>query len=151
MQSKILKFRPDRNTGLKQRFSKRVLRDNLEGWLFLLPIVLSVLIFTVYPLYDSLLLSFREWNPFGVDKYVGFANFTRVFSDRVFLGALKNAVLYALLTVPAGLIWGIGVAILLQNIRWRGFFRSLYFLPTITSSVAVAIFWSLIFKVIMAF
>lgn len=146
MRSKILKFLPDRNTSLKQRFSKRVLRDNLEGWLFLLPIVVSVIIFTIYPLYESLLLSFREWNPFGVDKYVGLANFTKVFSDRVFLGALKNAVLYALLTVPAGLIWGIGVAILLQNIRWRGFFRSLYFLPTITSSVAVAIFWSLIFQ-----
>jgi multiple sugar transport system permease protein len=130
----------------KMRISRRVLRDNIEGWLFLSPVVISVLVFTVYPLYQSLRLSFREWNPLGADTYVGLANYRALFSDWVFLLSYKNALYYALLTVPAGLVWGIGLAIALQNVRWRAFFRALYFLPTVTSSSAVAVFWSLIYQ-----
>jgi multiple sugar transport system permease protein len=69
-----------------------------------------------------------------------------LFKDKLFLLAYKNALVYALYTVVAGLIWGIGTALALQNLKWRGFFRALYFLPTITSSVAVAMFWSLIYQ-----
>lgn len=128
------------------RISKRVFQDNLDGYLFIAPILLSVLVFTVYPLFSSFTLSFKEWNPFGVDRFIGFENYLSVFKDKVFLNSMSNALLYAVYTVLAGLVWGIGVAIALQNVRWRGFFRSLYFLPTVTSNVAVAIFWGLIYQ-----
>jgi multiple sugar transport system permease protein len=128
------------------RISPRRLRDNVSGWLFIAPLWFSVLVFTAYPLYASLRLSFREWNPLGLDEYVGLANYKELLHDWVFWLAYKNALYYALLTIPAGLVWGIAVAFALQNIRWRGFLRALYFMPTVTASVAIAIFWSLIFQ-----
>ena len=144
---------PATRTGFFQRLihrrihiSRTALRNNVAGWLFLTPILISVLIFTVYPLYRSFLLSFREWNPLGMDKFVGLANYIALSKDFLFVQAYKNALAYALYTVVAGLIWGIATALALQNIKLRGFFRALYFLPTITSSVAVAMFWSLIYQ-----
>jgi len=129
-----------------RRISKRVLRDNIDGWLFILPVIISLLVFTVYPLSWSLVLSFREWNPLGLDKFVGLANYRAILHDKLLFQSLIHVLVYALYTIPAGLIWGIGVALALQNIRWRGFFRALYFLPTITSSIAISVVWSLIFQ-----
>lgn len=126
--------------------SRRVLMDNISGWLFILPVLLSVLIFTLYPLVESFRLSFRKWSPLGVDEYVGLANYQALLHDKVFLQSYKNALLYAAITIPLGLVWGIGVALALQNIKWRGFFRALYFLPTVTSIVAVATVWRLIYE-----
>jgi multiple sugar transport system permease protein len=128
------------------RISRRVLRDNIEGWLFILPVVISLLVFTAYPLYWSFILSFHEWNPFGQDKFIGLANYQALLSDKLFFQSLLHVLAYALFTIPAGLVWGIAVAMALQNIRWRGFFRALYFLPTVTSTIAIAVVWSLIFQ-----
>jgi len=129
-----------------RRISKRVLRENIDGWLFILPVVISLLVFTAYPMYWSLVLSFREWNPLGQDKFIGLANYQAILNDKLFFQALGHVLIYALYTIPAGLVWGIGVALALQNIRWRGFFRALYFLPTVTSSIAISVVWSLIFQ-----
>jgi multiple sugar transport system permease protein len=129
-----------------RRISKRAVRDNIEGWLFILPVVISVGVFTVYPLFWSLILSFREWNPLGQDKFVGLENYQALFKDKLFFLSMRHVLVYALFTIPAGLVWGISVALALQNIRWRGFFRALYFLPTITSSIAISVVWSLIFQ-----
>ena len=128
------------------KISRTALANNIAGWLFISPVVALVLIFTVYPLYRSIILSFREWNPLGMDTYVGLANYAAILKDHLFLTAYKNALAYALYTVVAGLIWGVATALALQNIKYRGFFRALYYLPTITSSVAVALFWSLIYQ-----
>jgi multiple sugar transport system permease protein len=129
-----------------RRISKRVLRDNIDGWLFILPVVISMLVFTAYPMYWSLVLSFREWNPLGQDKFIGLANYQALLNDKLLFMSLQHVLVYALYTIPAGLVWGIGVAMALQNIRWRGFFRALYFLPTVTSSIAISVIWSLIFQ-----
>jgi multiple sugar transport system permease protein len=129
-----------------RRISRRVLQENIEGWLFILPVVLSLLIFTAYPLYWSLILSFREWNPLGQDQFIGLANYKALLNDKLLFQSLQHVLVYALYTIPAGLIWGIGVALALQNIRWRAFFRALYFLPTVTSSIAISVVWSLIFQ-----
>lgn len=126
--------------------SRRRLMENMSGWLFIAPLWILVAIFTAFPLYDSLRLSFRKWNPLGLDEYVGLANYQELANDWVFWLAYKNALYYALYTIPAGLVWGIAVALALQNIRWRAFLRALYFMPTVTSSVAIAIFWALIFQ-----
>jgi multiple sugar transport system permease protein len=129
-----------------RRISKRVLQENIEGWLFILPVVISLLVFTAYPLIWSLVLSFHEWNPLGEDKFVGLANYRALIDDHLLFQALGHVLAYALYTIPAGLIWGISVAMALQNVRWRGFFRALYFLPTVTSTIAISVIWSLIFQ-----
>lgn len=129
-----------------RRISRRVVRDNIQGWLFIMPVVISLLVFTAYPLIWSLVLSFQEWNPLSPDKFVGLANYRALLNDRLFFRSLGHVLVYALYTIPAGLIWGIAVALALQNIRWRGFFRALYFLPTVTSTIAISVVWSLIFQ-----
>ena len=129
-----------------QRFSRRVLRDNIQGWLFIMPVVISQLVFAAYPLIWSLVLSFHEWNPLGPDKFVGLVNYQALFDDKLFFQSLGHVLVYALYTIPAGLIWGIVVALALQNIHWRGFFRALYFLPTVTSTIAISVVWSIIFQ-----
>ena len=53
---------------------------------------------------------------------------------------------YAAITIPLGLVWGMSVALAVQHIRGRAFFRALYFLPTVTSSVAIAIVWSFAYQ-----
>lgn len=129
-----------------RRVSPQKIRDNIAGWLFIAPAMLWVLVFTAYPLVYSFYLSFRDWNPLFQDEYVGLANYEALFRDAVFIQSYKNALIYAALTIPAGLIWGIAVALAVQNIRGRGFFRALYFLPTVTSTIAIAVFWSLIYQ-----
>jgi multiple sugar transport system permease protein len=122
--------------------TKRRWSENITGLLFVAPVFLWVLVFTAYPLASSLWLSFHDWNPFGTNVYIGLANYKELLHDRVFFLAYKNALVYAALGIPAGLIWGIAVALAVQNIRWKAFFRALYFLPTVTSTVAIGIFWS---------
>ena len=131
---------------LRARLPETTRRDNIAGWLFITPVLLWLLVFTAFPLVYSLYLSFREWNPLFLDDYVGLANYAELMQDRVFLTAYRNALVYAALTIPAGLVWGIAVALAVQRIRGRAFFRALYFLPTVTSSVAIAIVWSLVYQ-----
>ena len=101
-----LTTKEDRPWRLFPRISKRVLQDNIDGWLFIAPILLSALVFTVYPIFRSLDLSFRDWNPLGQDTFIGLDNYRMLFQDRVFVIAMKNVLVYALYTIPAGLIWG---------------------------------------------
>jgi len=131
---------------LRARLPETSRRDNIAGWLFITPVLLWLLVFTAFPLAYSLYLSFREWNPLFMDEYVGLANYAELMQDKVFLKAYRNALVYAALTIPAGLVWGIAVALAVQRIRGRAFFRALYFLPTVTSSVAIAIVWSLVYQ-----
>src|SRR5262245_41008309 len=122
MKSETIKQAPLRGRPLKLvadkfHISRRRLHDNISGWLFIAPVLLWVLVFTAYALYASLRLSFREWNPLGMDEFVGLANYRELFTkDWVFWLAYKNALYYALLTISAGLVWGIAVALALQNI-----------------------------------
>jgi multiple sugar transport system permease protein len=130
----------------RPRPSRRRVRENLLGWLFIAPNMIWVAVFTLYPLYDSLRLSFREWNPIGVDKYVGIANYRELAHDWVFILSYKNALYYAALTISMGLIWAIATSLAVQNVRWRAFFRAVFFLPTVTSSVAIAVFWGWMYQ-----
>lgn len=129
-------------TRLRSRLPVTNRRDNIAGWLFISPVLLWILVFTAYPLISSLYLSFREWDPLFTDEYVGLANYAELMEDRIFLKAYQNALVYAAITIPLGLVWGMSVALAVQHIRGRAFFRALYFLPTVTSSVAIAIVWS---------
>lgn len=142
--------RPARNLASifsrRPRITRRRLRENITGWLFVAPVFVWALVFTAYPLVSSLRLSFYEWNPFGTNLFIGLANYRELLHDRVFILAYKNALYYAALGIPAGLVWGIAVALAVQNIRGRAFFRALFFLPTVTSSAAIGIFWSWIYQ-----
>ncbi|MFF0311098.1 carbohydrate ABC transporter permease [Streptosporangium sp. NPDC004379] len=120
---------------------------NRDGWwaaLFLAPQVLGLLAFLVFPLGFAVVLAFMRWDGLGEKSWVGFDNFAAQLTDPEFGTAVWNTVKLALLTVPAGLALALLVALALNNVRGRTFYRVVYFLPVVTSSVAVAVMWQVI-------
>ncbi|MGE6227680.1 carbohydrate ABC transporter permease [Paenibacillus chitinolyticus] len=94
----------------------------------------------IVPIVYSFLVGFREWDLLSEEKpFVGFSNYVALYHDPVFLTSLRNTVIYVLIGVPGQLAAGLAVALLLRRIiRFRAFFRTVYFLPYVTSVVAVS-------------
>ena len=116
------------------------------GYAFLAPSFLVLLIFIFVPLAFSLYLSFHQWNVISsVKPFVGLANFEALLGDRLFWKAFVNTAVYTL-HVPAGMGLALGIAVLLnQDIRGVNLWRALFFLPSISSIVAVAMVWQWIY------
>ncbi|GHH67137.1 ABC transporter permease [Streptosporangium violaceochromogenes] len=118
-----------------------------DGWwavFFLAPQVLGLLVFLVFPLGFAVVLAFMKWDGLGEKTWVGFDNFAAQLADPEFGTALWNTVKLAFLTVPVGLGLALLLAVALNQIRGKTFYRVVYFMPVITSSVAVAVMWQLI-------
>ncbi len=121
------------------------------GWLFISPWLIGFAALTLGPMVASLLLSFTSWSamsPISNAAAVGTANYRQLLTDDpTFYQSLKVTFYFVVLAVPLGQIAALGVA-LLMNMRVRGitFFRTLYFVPTVVSGVALAVLWLQIFN-----
>src|SRR4028119_1955920 len=124
-----------RSTGNRKLL--RTLRKEWTAYLFLAPSLLQFAVLTIFPVVFSFYLSFHEWNILEPEKpYVGLDNYTRLFGDRRVRQAIFNTIYYTVVSVPATLFCGLLVALLLSNaIRGRGLFRTMYYLPGVTSAV----------------
>ncbi|RKX34701.1 MAG: ABC transporter permease [Verrucomicrobia bacterium] len=120
----------------------------LKGYGFILPWLLGFILLTAGPMAYSLYLSFTASNLLSPPQWVGLENFQRMlFEDPLFYRSLLNTAIYAGLSVPLGLILSIGLALLLNApVRGIGFFRTLFFFPSVTNMVAVAVLWMWIFN-----
>jgi multiple sugar transport system permease protein len=119
----------------------------LSGYLFLLPALLIILVFRTYPIIQAIQMSVYEWGLAGPLKRIGFDNFARLFVDPKFYQSLGNTTWYLVLVVPATILISIFVAVLLnQRIRGRSVYRTLYYLPVVTSIVAISVVWKWIFN-----
>ena len=122
-------------------------REALVGYLFLSPWILGFLIFLVGPMVASIYLSLTEYKVIKLPVWVGLANYVRMFSDRLFYHSMKVTVTYTALSVPLGIVAALGVAVLLnQRIVASGLFRTIFYLPSVISGVAVAIVFAWIFN-----
>lgn len=112
------------------------------------PWVIGFLVFTAYPLLYSFYLSFTENNLFGRTKWVGLDNYIYLFTtDYEFWPSVRITLLYALLSLPIGVIGALLIAMLLNNkIKGIGLFRTIYFLPAVLPEVAVALLWRWMFN-----
>jgi len=115
-------------------------------YIFLIPFFLNVAIFSAFPLGFGLYMSFTDWNPFmsiTEARFVGFANYVRALTnDPVYLLSIKNAFVYVLYE-PICILIGFFFAIVLNTaIKGRSLFRTIFFIPVITSTVAIAIVWN---------
>ena len=136
------------------RLSKRISlmdikkQEELTGWLCVVPIVLGILIFQVYPLLFSLFASFTTWDLITKPKFVGFDNFVALFtSDLFFLKALSNTTIYALGVVfPTAALALIFAVLLNLEIKGRFIYRSIYFIPVVAPLVSIAILWEWIYE-----
>ena len=113
----------------------------------LLPSLVVFALFTVYPVIYSLYLSFFDCSLLGGPRtFVGLGNYAKMFANADFRVSMANTVKYAVGTVPVGAALSMLAAVLLnQKIRGRGFYRVAYFMPVVTSMVAVAIVWTWMF------
>lgn len=122
-------------------------RSILVGWSFILPNFVGFALFTLIPVIAAFGLAFMKWDGFNDPEFVGIHNFIRLFRDDNFRIALLNTVLYAAGHVPLTLAFALGLALLLnQKLRGIAFFRVAIFFPYITSLVAIAIVWNMLFN-----
>ena len=128
--------------------SRRPWRDDLVGWTFAAPFVILFGIFLAFPILASFVLSFTSFglkdlaNPVG-STVVGLKNYVDLFSDPVFWTALFNTFYFVIVGVPLTLVFGLLIATALNRgvSRFRTVFRVGYYLPVITSIVAIAVVW----------
>lgn len=121
-------------------------KHNLTGWAFLAPGALLILVMSFIPMIRALLLSFQT----GVGanmKPCSILNYTRMFQDKVFLQSVKNTFFYLIIQVPIMLIFALILASILNNkdLKFKGLFRTMIFLPCATSLVAYAIIFRSLF------
>ena len=133
--------------GLTSR-QKRVIRDNLTGYAFVLPNLIGYSIFVFIPVCFSFVLSVMQWDGSQAPmKFVGLANFAQIFSDDVFVKSFFNTIEYAAMTVVPTLVLSLLLAVLLNSkIKGIALFRTSFFFPYIASIVAVGAVWNMLFQ-----
>lgn len=114
--------------------------DVLFAFALIAPLMIGLIIFYIYPIFRTVFYSFTKWGKFGGYTLIGTANYEKMISDGQVWSALGNTLLYAVLAVPISIILAIFFASLLNSgIRGIGIYRTIYFLPAVTMSAAVAI------------
>lgn len=131
----------------KSKTAHKLRRKNtLTAFSFILPNFIGFFIFTLIPVIFSFALAFMKWDSFSTPEFVGLKNFTKMIGDDTFWISLKNTFLYTIGVVPLTLICSLGLAILLnKKIRGMKFFRTAFFFPYVTSLVAIAVVWNMLF------
>ncbi|HEX3814188.1 MAG TPA: sugar ABC transporter permease [Mycobacteriales bacterium] len=122
-------------------------REAIACYIFMTPAILGMLLFSIGPMIASLLLSFTQYDMLTAPSWVGLANYRQLVHDDLFLKSLRVTAIYSFVTVPLILVLSFVLATMLnQKIRGMAFFRSLYYLPTVMSGVAVAMLWRWMFN-----
>ena len=126
----------------QERYEERL------AWLFVLPVVLGIAIFQVYPTLFSLYVSLTRWNLLNPPRWVGLRNYTDLFTtDRFFFQTMRNTGTYTLGVVVPAMILALFFAILLnQEIEGKYIYRAIYFIPVIAPAVAVALLWGWLYE-----
>ncbi len=131
----------------KKKIAKRQWKEWGEGYLFIAPLLFGIFVFYIFPFIQNFWFSFNEVNKFNVATFYGLNNYLEMCKDKELWKALGNTLLYVGLTVPLGLMLSLFVAALLNTkIKGTSFYRTIYFLPSVTMSAAVAMVWKWIYN-----
>jgi multiple sugar transport system permease protein len=123
------------------------LRDPVTGLLFVLPVLVLFLIFRIFPTLGAAGMSLTNWNIGGEWDVVGADNYVRLWNDPNFWASLRVTLVYAAIFVPLTVLVSLGTALLLNAVIFmRGLFRSMLFLPYVTSFVFAGIIWRWIYE-----
>jgi multiple sugar transport system permease protein len=122
-------------------------REAMHAYVFMSPVIIGLLLFTLGPVLVSLGLSFTEYNLLSDPKWIGVENYIKMYGEKLFWQSLRVSAIYSVVSVPLGLVLALFLAILLnQKIRGMYVFRAVYYLPTVISGVGVAMLWRWIFN-----
>ncbi len=130
---------------LTDRFTERQ-REEIAGWTFASPWIIGFILLTALPMIASAVIAFTDWNVIQPMQWVGLKNIQQATTDPLVWQSLKVTTIYAFVSVPLQVVFGLAVALLLNsNIRGLRFYRTIYFLPSVLSGVAVALLWRWIY------
>lgn len=116
-------------------------------YLFILPNMVLFLVFMIIPLLMSFYYSFTRWNGLGSPVFIGLKNYTKLFTDSIFLQSVWNTFRFSLLTVPLLVVMALAFAIFLnQNLRFKGVYRTVLYLPSVVSNVAAGMIFIWLFN-----
>ena len=128
----------------------RQARENVAGYLFIMPNLLGVGLFTLFPILFSLVLVFADWDylkGFSGISWAGLDNFAELGQDEKFGKALFNTIYFTVVAVPLSMVLGAAAAIVLNShVYLKSLIRVLFFLPYVSSVVAVGIVWSVLYN-----
>jgi multiple sugar transport system permease protein len=131
----------------RRRSTRQGRQEARAGYLFLLPNFLGFLAFSLLPIAACLALTFTKWNLILPPKFSGGKNYSQLVSDALFWKTLGNTAYYTVGAVPVAVFLAFWLALLLnRGFRGTKFFRTIYFLPYVTLTVAIAIVWSWIYN-----
>ena len=125
----------------------KIKKKNIIPWLFIAPALIFILCFSIYPLIETIYLSFMTTKR-GDIVFAGLQNFKRLLSDQYFYTSLKNSLIYLIIQVPIMTLLAILLAMALHNgiTKLKGLFRTIYFIPFIVESVAYSLIFVLLFQ-----
>ncbi|WP_082805112.1 carbohydrate ABC transporter permease [Neobacillus novalis] len=132
----------------KKRYMSEEKKDMISGYLYIAPFFIIFAVIGLYPVLFSIFLGFQKWNGLSPMTFVGFANFKIVLTDPLFWKSVYNTIVIGLMGTAPQLVFGIIFAYLLNLafLKLKNFFRVTIFLPYITSMVAVALIFSVLFS-----
>ena len=135
-----------------KRFLNKIKFDKWKGWFYLSPCIVLLLVFTGWPIVNTLAMAFQngydtmEWIS-GVDFTIGIDNFLKVVSYSGFKDCLFNTILLCVITVPVSTILALLIAVCLNSIKFLSrFLQTIYFLPYVTNTLAVGLVFMILFK-----
>ncbi len=125
---------------------KKNLRLSIIPYLFLIPYLFAFIAFRFGPSIAGFVVSLTRWNIIGTPKFIGFENYLELFSDPSFITSLVNTLYFMVLTVPALIVLGLLIALLVdQNLKGRTLTRTFVFMPYVIMSTVVGVIWMWIF------
>ncbi|MDZ4717411.1 MAG: sugar ABC transporter permease [Roseiflexaceae bacterium] len=132
---------------VRPRFGPQARHEERMFYLFISPWLIGFILFWAGPIIASFVLSFTNWNLLGDPQWVGFANYTKMSTDKFFAIALVNTLYYGIGSVILGVAVAFMLALLLnQKVYGQAMFRTVFYLPSVVSGIAVALLWLNIFN-----
>ena len=126
----------------RKKASKRQKKDWIAAYILIAPVTIGLLVFYIWPFIQNFWFSFNDVNKFNMSTFVGLENYKEMLGDKEVWRTFGNTLKYVIVTVPLGLFLSILLAALLNaKIRGKSIYRTLYFLPSVTMSAAVAMVW----------
>jgi len=127
-------------------------RHSLDGYLMILPSYLIYFIFVFIPIIITIYLGFTNYDSYKTLDWVGLRNYFRLFQDPVFLISARNTVVYSICVIVPQIVIGLVMAVFLnQEMAGRGFFRVSFYIPNVTSMVAISMVWLWIYDPTVGF
>jgi len=131
-----------RDLDKKAKINKKDLNDYCWAYLMIAPTIIGLIILNIWPLIQTIYLSFNTTSDFGTNQWIGLDNYKHMLSDATVWHATLNTLEYTAISVPVGVILSLGIAVLLNSkIKGKTIYRTIYFLPMVSAPAAIAMVW----------